>query len=96
MSLLQGMGYSDSNTASITERLYARQRFLQQKRKVLGWSVEDIAKRIGVLPSEYEAYETGRKDSLEEIDFEDIQYYLHSHIKTMGLDGRVNMEGHEK
>jgi hypothetical protein len=95
--LLTGMEYKDKSGQTKNSRLNARRVYLQRMRRILEWSFEETAKRLGILPSEYIVYEEGRSLSLSnDITFEEIEYYMQAHIKELGLDGPINIEREEK
>jgi len=68
----------------LTEQQYlaGRKKYLIGMRIKLGWSAEQMAHKLNITLPEYEAYEEGRSRDLEGLDFEDVKFYLHSHLKA--------------
>jgi len=97
MSLLPGFKLVIDRTSQINIAMDARRKWLRIKRKILGWSIEEMAKKLEVFPIEYELYEEGKIENLPNYDFEDIKFFLESNIRARSLDhgGRINLEGEE-
>jgi DNA-binding XRE family transcriptional regulator len=79
------IGVEHKETIQLTDQQYlaARKKYLIGMRIELGWSAEQMAHKLQITLTEYEAYEEGRSRDLEGLDFEDIKFYLHSHLKAL-------------
>ena len=81
-----------------TSQLYARQLWLRSQRKKLGWSIEDVAAKLHVMSSEYQAYEEGRIETHSDIEFEELKYYFEQQIRHRMIEGdeKVHMDRFER
>ena len=68
-----------------TEKQYldARKRFLLKMRRDLNWSTEQAAKKLKVMETEYINFENGLSKELTDYDWEDIQYFMTSHLERL-------------
>ena len=63
--------------------LEARKKYLYKMRKELNWSTGFIAKKLKVMETEYINFENGLAKELKDLEWEDIQYFLESHLKEL-------------
>lgn len=80
------------------QQLFARKQWLELQRKRLGWSQEQLAKKLGVMASEYIPYEEGRVEIHPDIDFDELKFFLDHqvHHKMVEGDSRIRMDRFEK
>jgi transcriptional regulator with XRE-family HTH domain len=81
-----------------TSQLWARTQWIQKQRKRLGWSQETLAKKLGVMVPEYVAYEEGKVEFHEDIDFGELKFYLDHQVRHKLVEGdeKVHMDRFEK
>ncbi len=63
--------------------LETRKKFLYKLRKELNWTTKETAKKLKVMETEYINFENGLTKDLTEYEWEDIQYFLTSHLKEL-------------
>jgi len=66
-----------------TQYLEARKKFLNRMRKELNWTTEETAKKLKVMQTEYVNFENGLTKDLAEYEWEDIEYFLKSHLNQL-------------
>ena len=84
--LREGLVHKDATQLTERQILAARKKYLTKMRVNLGWSAEQMASKLGVTITEYEAYEEGRSRDLPELEFEDVKFYLEQHLKALEGD----------
>lgn len=79
-------------------QLFARKQWLELQRKRLGWSQEKLAKKLGVMLTEYVAYEEGKIEDHVDIVFGDLKYFLDHQVnhKMVEGDSRIKIDRFEK
>ncbi|HCT64612.1 MAG TPA: hypothetical protein DIC60_05020 [Lachnospiraceae bacterium] len=70
-------------TFTETQFLQVRKKFLCNMRKELNLTTEEIAKKLQVMEIEYVNFENGISKDLTEYEWEDIQFYLTSHLNKL-------------
>ena len=63
--------------------LEARKKYLNKMRKELNWTTAETAKKLKVMEIEYINFENGVTKDLSEYEWEDIQYFLTSHLDIL-------------
>jgi|GEM_PF-2641021 len=68
-----------------TEAQYldARRKFLFKMREELNWTTEETAKKLKVMETEYIDFEKGRSKNLADYEWDDIKFFLTSHLKKL-------------
>jgi hypothetical protein len=66
-----------------TQYLEARKKYLYKIRKELNWTTEETAKKLKVMHAEYVNFENGLTKDLTEYEWEDIKYFLTSHLNQL-------------
>ena len=74
------MQYADK-TVSDAQKAAAEEKLIKMYREQLGWSVEETARRLRTTVPEYQAFERRVIAVVEGCTFEDVFYYLTSHLK---------------
>jgi len=78
--------------------LFARKQWLELQRKRLGMTQAQVAKKLGVMESEYVAYEEGRKEDHPDIELSELRYFFDHMVehKMVGGDPRIKQDRCEK
>jgi hypothetical protein len=63
--------------------LQVRKKFLLKMRQELNWSTGETAKKLKVMETEYINFENGLSKDLCEYEWEDIHYFLTSHLEQL-------------
>ena len=78
-------------------QLDARRKWLRMQREKLGWDQKELARRLRVTETEYVAFEEGRIEEHDDIDFMELKYYLEGQVQAKHLQGsqRIHMDRFE-
>jgi transcriptional regulator with XRE-family HTH domain len=59
----------------------ARKRWLRGQRKLLGWSYEEMARRLRCSILEYQDFESGKTEGCVGLSFSEIKEYMEWHLE---------------